>query len=350
MMQNHQNRRRARLSMTSSVMFAIVMLAAVVLPPPVSAASRDVGPIPDRRQSTAGRIAVSTPIFADIVANVTGDRFDVFSVMPESADPHTFEPSPQDVVAVTRSRTFIYMGANLESFIETGAWRRAVRDAGIPELRLADRLSLVKTDQVIDHGDHVHDLRGGDPHVWLDPRMVTAMVDAIAGHLSEIDPDGTDTYLANAAGYRTILVDLDREIEAGLTPIPPERRKLVVFHDAYRYFASRYGFEVIGYVLRNPGHEPSAQELAELHRTIEQAGVRVVFREPQFSAAVIERVAEDRGIIVAELLTDSFAGRVDSYVGLMRFNLASLVTHLAPTAAAPRREKLGDQAMASFTR
>jgi hypothetical protein len=60
--------------------------------------------------------------------------------------------------------------------------------------------------------------------------------------------------------------------------------------------------------------------------------VRVVFREPRFSAAVIERVAEDRGIAVAELLTDSFAGRVDSYVGLMRFNLASLVTHLGPAA------------------
>jgi ABC-type Zn uptake system ZnuABC Zn-binding protein ZnuA len=139
-------------------------------------------------------------------------------------------------------------------------------------------------------------------------------------------------YLAAGAADRSTLLALDREIEAGLTQIPPERRKLVVFHDAHRYFATRYGFEVIGYVLRNPGHEPSAQEIAELHKTIDQAGVTVVFREPQFSAAVIERVAEDRDLVVAELLTDSFAGRVETYVDLMHFNVASLVAHLGSSA------------------
>lgn len=332
-MQGHRSPSSLQLSVAPLLVLAIVMLASVVLPVPASAAAPDVAPSPDLRQAPAGRIAVSTPIFADIVANVAGDRFDVYSVMPASADPHTYEASPQDMVAVSRSRSFIYMGANLEPFIDAGAWRRAVRDAGIPELRLADRLSLIATDQVVDHGDHVHDLRDGDPHVWLDPLMVVAMVDVIAAHLAELDPAGTDAYLANGAAYRTTLLDLDRELEAGLSRIPSERRKLVVFHDAYRYFAARYGFEVIGYVLKSPGREPSAQEIAELHTTVDQAGVTVIFREPQFNAIVLDRIAQDRGIVVAELLTDSFAGRTDSYVGLMRFNLASLVVHLETRAS-----------------
>jgi ABC-type Zn uptake system ZnuABC Zn-binding protein ZnuA len=231
-------------------------------------------------------------------------------------------------VALSRSRSFIYMGANLEPFIDAGAWRRAVREAGIPELRLADHLSLIKVDRVVEHGDHVDDLRDGDPHVWLDPSMVVAMLDPIAAHLSELDPAGASTFTANAAVYREALLALDQEIEAGIGQIPQHRRKLVVFHDAYTYFAARYGFDVIGYVLKRPGHEPSAQEIAEVHQTIETAGVNVVFKEPQFSALVLDRIAEDRGIVVAELLTDSFAGRVETYVDLMRFNLASLVTHL----------------------
>lgn len=69
------------------------------------------------------RVAVSTPLLADIVQNVAGERAEVFSIMPENADPHTSEASPQDIVRVTEANTFISIGANLEPFVESGGWR-----------------------------------------------------------------------------------------------------------------------------------------------------------------------------------------------------------------------------------
>jgi ABC-type Zn uptake system ZnuABC Zn-binding protein ZnuA len=118
------------------------------------------------------QVAVSTPLLADIVRNVAGDQAEVFAVMPGDADPHTWEAAPQDIVAATEADSFIYIGAHLEPFVESGGWRRAVQEAGVPQLIVSEHVELIERDMVIDHGDHVHDLRAGDPHIWLDPLKV----------------------------------------------------------------------------------------------------------------------------------------------------------------------------------
>ena len=130
------------------------------------------------------QVAVSTPLIADIVRNVAGSEVDVFPVMLVNADPHTWEASPQDIVRVTEADSFISVGAHLEPFVESGGWRRAVVDGGVPQLVLADHLDLIVVDKVIDHGDHVHDLREGDPHFWLDPTKVIEAIPVIYKHLS----------------------------------------------------------------------------------------------------------------------------------------------------------------------
>ena len=275
------------------------------------------------------QVAVSTPLLADIVRNVAGDVVDVFSVMPESADPHTWEATPQDLVRVGDADSFVSIGAHLEPFVESGGWRRAVADAGVAQLVLADHVALIAVDKVIDHGDHVHDLREGDPHIWLDPNKVIEALPAIAAHLSEVDPGNAATYRTNADAYAATLRGLDAELEASFRAIPAERRTLVVFHDAYTYFAARYGFEVVGVVLKNPDGEVSARELAELQDVIEEHDVPVVFAEPQFNTDVLDVLVADTGIAVGELLTDAFADRVTTYVDLMRYNRDSLVSHLA---------------------
>jgi ABC-type Zn uptake system ZnuABC Zn-binding protein ZnuA len=292
---------------------------------PISLMPRTPARATDRSQLN---IAVSTPLIADIVRQIAGERAQVFAVMPESADPHTWEASPQDMIAATEATTFISVGAFLEPFVEAGGWRRAMRDGGIPELVLADHLDLIVVDMVVDHGDHVHDLRGGDPHFWLDPRKVIDAVPVIRDHLAGLDPDGTDAYTAAAMAYVEALEGLDTELEHDLAAIPLGNRKLIVFHDAYRYFAARYDFEVAGVVMLNPEVEPSARELADLIDTVDDTGIHVIFAEPQFNTDVLEVVIDEHGIEVGELLTDSFAGVVDSYTDLMRFNRDSLVEHL----------------------
>lgn len=273
-------------------------------------------------------IATSMPILEDIVRNIVGESADVFSIMPANADPHTWEATPEDMVRVTGASAFIYIGAKLEPFVETGGWRRAVRDNGIPEMVVTDHVELIKVDIVIDHGDHVHDLRGGDPHIWLDPLTMVQAVPAIADFLGELDPDNAETYRANAETYTASLEDLHANLEEAFSAIPEERRKLLVFHDAFRYFAARYDFEIIGIVLENPDSEASARDIADLLNVIDESGIDVVFAEPQFNTSVLDVLSAEGDVTIATLLTDSFAEEVDTYIGLMEFNRDQIVEYL----------------------
>jgi manganese/iron transport system substrate-binding protein len=295
-----------------------------------AATDDDDGVQPPAEPGPLAEVAVSTPVLADIVANVVGERATVWSVIPPGADPHTYEPTPREVARTGDADLFFFMGARLEDYLRTAAWRRTLRDSGIPTVEFAERMDLITIDRIIDHGDHVHDLTGGDPHVWLDPRRVVELVEIIVDSLVEIDPAAAEYYAANADAYVAELERLHQEYLAVIDRIPEERRQLIVFHDAYTYFEDRYGFEVIGVVLPNPHAEPSAREIADLHELIEDVGIDVVFKEPQFNAQILEQLARDQGIAVGILMTDTFTNEVTTYLDLMRFNLRSLEQHLVP--------------------
>src|SRR5690606_33837655 len=111
-----------------------------------------------------------------------------------------------------------------------------------------------------------------------------------------------------------------KDLEESFAPIPDDRRKLLVLHDAWRYFAARYDFEIIGIVVDNPDSEVSARELADLLQVVQDSGVNVVFSEPQIRVGELEVLAEEGDVEIAVLLTDSFGDGVDSYISLMEFN------------------------------
>jgi ABC-type Zn uptake system ZnuABC Zn-binding protein ZnuA len=274
------------------------------------------------------QVTTSTAIIADIVRNVAGDLAVVRPVVPDTADPHTYASTPREIARLEESDLLITVGANLEKFTQGAAWRRTLREAGVPHLELAAEIELLKRDIVIDHGDHVHDLREGDPHIWLDPLIVIDIVELVRRELDELAPEHREAFASNAARYTAELLQLHNEIERELAAVPIERRKLIVSHDSYGYFARRYGFEVIGYVTRADNAEPSARDVANLLDLIEREQVRAVFKEPTSGARVLEQVAREAGVPVGTLIGDAFTREVTRYVDLMRYNLRSILQHL----------------------
>lgn len=274
-------------------------------------------------------VAVSMVVLADIVANIGGERTEVWSVTPPNADPHSYEVTPGDLVRLSDADYLVMVGGRFEGFAERTPWRRAAREAGLPTLVVTDSIDVIVRDLVVDHGDHVHDYTGGDPHFWLDPQRILALIPVVADGLTQIDPEGADYYRAQAERYAEEVLMLDAEMEAAIATIPPERRVLIVQHDAYGYLAARFGFEVLGSVLSASGEgETSAANLVELHRLIDEWDVPAVFREPQLSSTILDSLARDKGIEVGVLMTDAFTPEVQTYLDLVRFNVDSLVTHL----------------------
>jgi len=105
----------------------------------------------------------------------------------------------------------------------------------------------------------------------------------------------------------------------------------VTFHDAFPYFASHYGFELIGVVLANVGQEPTAADLAALVQKVKAAGVKAVFSEAQFNPKLAQTLADEAGIqrVVTTLYNDALGpAPADSYPGMMRWNVDQIVEAL----------------------
>ncbi len=174
-------------------------------------------------------------------------------------------------------------------------------------------------DEGDDHGDEGGHGHGAfDPHFWMDIDLTIEAVEAIRDELSRLDPDGADGYAERAGEYIAELRELDKEIAETLSALPEERRYLVTFHDAYGYFADRYGLTILGFVVEGPEEEPSASAISELVESITELGIPYIYTEPQFSARVIEQIARDTGAAVRTIPSGALAEEYPTYVEFIR--------------------------------
>ena len=172
------------------------------------------------------------------------------------------------------------------------------------------------------HDDHGHDHGAGDPHFWLNPRMVVHYVNQIANGLVAADPDNTGLYLDNAAAYVAELEDLDAYIADELSHIPPDHRVIVTFHDAFGYFGTRYDMAVMAFV-GGHGGDVSPDDIARVLDLVNDEGLPAVFAESQFSDDALNQVARDANIqvgIIHSLPTDAYP----DYISMMRANADAL--------------------------
>jgi zinc transport system substrate-binding protein len=248
---------------------------------------------------------------------VAGDRAEVVALVPPGVEPHDWEPSPQQMIDVGRAHLFVYNGAGFEPWVdkllkEVGAGNRVI-------VRATTGLDLLRV------GDTV------DPHVWLDPVLAQAQVDAVQAGLAQMDPAGAAVYADNARAFKTRLAALDHAYASGLSDC--ENRDILSPHAAFSYPARRYGLTLIPVMGLAPESEPSPSELATFVRHARQQKVRYIFFEPLISSRLAETLAREIGAKTLVLnpiegLTKEEAAAGKGYVALMESNLANLRTGL----------------------
>jgi ABC-type Zn uptake system ZnuABC Zn-binding protein ZnuA len=174
-------------------------------------------------------------------------------------------------------------------------------------------------------------LAPGDPHWWHDPRNAEAAVVAIRDALTKANPDAKEVYARNAAAYLRDLRVLDRGIAACVARVPAAQRKLVTDHDAFNYFARRYGIEVVGAVIpsQTTQAQPSAGDVARLTRLIRREGVKAVFPESSINPKLAKAIASQTGATSdLELYGDTLGPKGSAgatYLGMEQANADAMV-------------------------
>ncbi|MEZ0347831.1 MAG: metal ABC transporter substrate-binding protein [Thermus sp.] len=260
------------------------------------------------------QVAATTPILADLVRQVGGERVEVVAVVPPGADPHTFEPTPGLARALAQSRLLFANGLGLEPFLPKlqnllpkGA-RVVLLGEGQPGLICEEP------------GQEAHDHGPCDPHLWLDPTYAVRYAKRIAEELGRLDPEGKGAYAANLARFQSQVEKRDQAFRAcGL-----KGTKVVAQHDAFRYFARRYGLVVVGTLSQSGAQEVGSQSFLALLQRAKREGVKLLLAEPQFRGTALKALAEALGARVAVLYTDTLDAKVPTYLALLDHNLKAL--------------------------
>lgn len=267
------------------------------------------------------QVVATTSLVADLLGNVGADGIEMTALLPLGIDPHTYEPSPQDMRAIAEADVVFLNGLGLEETLS-----ETVRNAGggAPIVSLSEGIVPLRLEG---------EAGGPDPHVWLDPNNLVVWAENAAAALAALDPARADYYRSNAEAYAAALRDLDARIRDRVAQIPEADRKLITDHDELGYFAVRYGFEIVGALIPaySSAAEPSAQELSQLETTIRELGTRAVFVGTGVNQELAARVAEDTGVRLVPLYTHSLSGPdgpATSYRTLMEYNVNAIVEAL----------------------
>ena len=247
----------------------------------------------------SGKITVFTSILPQeyFVERIGGDRVEVQALVTPGSSPATYEPTPRQMADLSEAKLFFRIGVPFENTF-------------VPKVEGAtEGLRIIDTRRGIT-------LRGNDPHIWLNPRLVKVQARTIAEGLIEMDPAGEATYEANLAAFLHDLDALDTDLAEALAPI--KGKTFMVFHPAWGYFADAYGLEQEP--IESEGKEPTGRQLARMIEMATDQGVRVIFVQPQFDRSSAERIAEaiDGVVVAIDPLARDYVGNLERVAAMVR--------------------------------
>ena len=258
------------------------------------------------------------PMYIDAI-NIAGnvDGVEVLNLTkPQTGCLHDYQLTTEDMKTLETADIFIVNGLGMENFLDKVI--SAQKDLKIIDASNSDEIYLLKD------GDEIN------PHVWTSVTYSMAQVRAITSQLCQADPAHAEQYKKNALDYLNKLSALRDEMHLALDNLP--NKDIVTFHEAFPYFAEQFKFNILAVIEREPGTEPTPQELTETIEKVKSLPVKIIFAEPQYSPKTAETISRETGATVS-ILDPIVTGNAtpesaDDYLNKMRINMDVLVTEL----------------------
>lgn len=271
----------------------------------------------------ADRISVFVSIVPQkyFVQQIGKDLVTVQAMVQPGASPATYEPKPRQMSELLKAEAYFAVGVPFENI-----WLKKIAAAnpkmkvihteqGIEKIHMAsgrhdDRQGALHTQDGQHHHGDEHAQKGLDPHIWLSPPLVKIQARTILSALQKIDPAHGDVYEAN---YRKFVIDIDG-LDSRLRQTLAGRRGLrfIVSHPSWGYFAHAYG--LVQVPIEIEGKDPKPAQLKALIELAREAGIKVVFVQPQFSIRSARLVAGEIGgqVIFADPLAEDWKANLQA--------------------------------------
>jgi zinc transport system substrate-binding protein len=279
-------------------------------------------------QKNANKLSIYTTVFPlQYFAERIGGKFvDVRTVYPPGADEHTFEPSQKDMMNLSDSDLFFYIGLGLEGFVEKA--KQSLQDENVKLIPVANNLKLPKISGTAQENDG--DFHGDvNPHVWLDPIYSKEMADVIKDELIKKMPKNKALFTQNYNKLAKELDDLNANYQKTISEA--KNKKIIVTHAAFGYWETRYGLKQISISGLSTTNEPSQKQLENIVSLAEQEKIHYILFEQNFNSKLGKIVEEEIGakalpIHNLAVLTPDNIKNKETYFTLMNKNLNTLKT------------------------
>lgn len=280
--------------------------------------------------SKALTVFATTGYIGDAVKNIAPDA-DVTIMVGPGGDPHTYQPTTQDISKIQDSDVVLWTGLHMEAQmidqLEAQGDRQLAVGSKIPESDLLDWPELGEG------GEKLY-----DPHIWNSTSNWKHVVNAIAEKLGETDSANAETYKKNAEAYSKEIDETAKYVKEQIDSIPEEKRILITGHDAFNYFGKEFGLEIHATDFVTSESELSAAELTELGNFIAEKKIKTIFQDNLANPQAINSLKEtvkakgwEVEISDKELYADSLgeSAPTDTYLGIMKYNADAIRTALA---------------------
>ncbi len=232
-----------------------------------------------------GKIGVVVSLGPEVewVNAVGGDKVSVTLMVPSGADPHTYEPLPNQLVQVSKAKMYAEIGSSIEF---ENNYMDKIKEANPSML-------VVNTSQGINLIPNTaeNEATTMDPHVWVDPKNAKIMVNNIYQGLMEVDPADKEYFKKNRDQYLDQLDQLDKNTTEQLKG--KQNTTILIFHPAFGYYAKDYNLTQIGAMVND--EEPSPRRLAMMINIAKQDNITTLYTEPQYDPKFMQTVASQIG-------------------------------------------------------
>ena len=251
-------------------------------------------------------VLATTPMLGDFVNEIGGDNINLTILMPPEADPHTYDPSPQDASKIADADIVFYVGLKYEPAALVKLLENTLDNEAVL-VEVGESINPIEFseeghddhDDEEGHDDHKgHDHGAEDPHFWFDPLRVVMAVELMMNQLIELDPSNSEAYKTAGDAYISELNELDSTVSALIETVPSKNRKLITTHESLGYLEARYGVEVLTTIIPslNSADEISPAELVDVLDVIEDNNIKVIFVESEAPSVYADTIAAEANI------------------------------------------------------
>ena len=233
---------------------------------------------------------------------------------------HDYQLQTRDMVTLEGADVLVINGGGMEQFMDKIA--SMYSDLTVVEASAGIEM-MCSVAENHDHAGEAHHHENENvvynAHVWLNPELAVQQIRAIAQGLSAADEANAQAYQANAEAYIARITSMKDEIAVQLAPYAQE--KMIIFHEAFAYYAEAFGLEVAGVIAHEAGEEPGTREIAKTCDLVKELGVKALFVEPQYPTKTADTIARETGASMYSLdPVVSGDGSMESYETIMRMN------------------------------